>query len=326
MIRIAIDLELESDGKVTGDIIQLGYSIFCTRTNNIIQSSGDYIKIDRPLHPFIIGLTKITDKDIQEKGVSIYEAYGNMINLFNKLVEEEQIRCETESNEVDSTPAKFKRNKYGFYQIVEWGSGDVSKLKEDLNIKEYEKDVGQELKTHQERIHFKPKSGEDFDVKRVTGMVKNNYRFDFGRSSLNLKAAYQMYQEANIKKFKGGLSTSMKALGLQFESYKEEVAPGKFRQHGQHNAIADALSTAHMYLELRRRQKLYVNPVKVERSRIIYKNYKGDISVRDIEIVRYWFGSTEFHKEPQMLLKAIDLHKKEERDFAVKDISSWEEL
>lgn len=255
MIRIAIDLELESDGKQTGDIIQLGYSIFCTRTNKIIQSAGDYIKIDRPLHPFIIGFTKITDKDLQEKGVSIYEAYNNMINLFNKLVEEEQVRSESESSEANTTPVKFKRNKYGFYQIIEWGSGDVAKLKAELNRKEYEKDVGQELMSHQERILFKPKSVDDIDSKLVTGMIKNNYRFDFGRSSLNLKAVFQMYQLANGQKFKGGLSTSMKALGLQFEPYNEEVAPGKFRQRGAHNAISDAKNTALLYLNIHEKMK-----------------------------------------------------------------------
>jgi hypothetical protein len=33
-----------------------------------------------------------------------------------------------------------------------------------------------------------------------------------------------------------------------------------------------------------------------------------------------WYGHTEYHKEDQWLLKALDLDKNAERDFAVKDI------
>ncbi len=33
-----------------------------------------------------------------------------------------------------------------------------------------------------------------------------------------------------------------------------------------------------------------------------------------------WYGKTEFHPEEQYFLKAMDVDKKEERDFAVKDI------
>ena len=35
------------------------------------------------------------------------------------------------------------------------------------------------------------------------------------------------------------------------------------------------------------------------------------------------FSSTEWHKEEQWLLKALDLDKNEDRDFAIKDISNW---
>ena len=36
-----------------------------------------------------------------------------------------------------------------------------------------------------------------------------------------------------------------------------------------------------------------------------------------------WFGSTEWHKEEQWLLKALDIAKNVDRDFALKDIQSW---
>lgn len=56
---------------------------------------------------------------------------------------------------------------------------------------------------------------------------------------------------------------------------------------------------------------------------ITYRNWKGVIGVRQITPINIWFGSTEWHKNPQWLLKAIDIEKKEERDFAMKDILSW---
>ncbi|WNT48162.1 hypothetical protein SPLA5a_PHROGS00079 [Salmonella phage SPLA5a] len=33
-----------------------------------------------------------------------------------------------------------------------------------------------------------------------------------------------------------------------------------------------------------------------------------------------WFGSTEYHKEPQWMIKAYDVEKDAIRDFAVNDI------
>ena len=57
--------------------------------------------------------------------------------------------------------------------------------------------------------------------------------------------------------------------------------------------------------------------------KIIYKNYLGEIRVRHIIPSRIWFGKTEFHPQDQWFMKAWDIDKKEERDFALKDIQSW---
>jgi len=57
--------------------------------------------------------------------------------------------------------------------------------------------------------------------------------------------------------------------------------------------------------------------------KIIYTNYKSETAERTIIPLELWFGSTEYHKEEQWLLKAFDLDKKAERNFAVKDIKSW---
>lgn len=53
-----------------------------------------------------------------------------------------------------------------------------------------------------------------------------------------------------------------------------------------------------------------------------YKNWEGKVSTRRVEPYRLWLGSTQWHPNPQMLLKALDLDKNEERDFAINDISS----
>lgn len=59
--------------------------------------------------------------------------------------------------------------------------------------------------------------------------------------------------------------------------------------------------------------------------KITYTNYKGETAERTIIPIELWFGSTEYHPEEQWLLKAFDLEKKAERNFAVKDIRSWHE-
>jgi len=57
--------------------------------------------------------------------------------------------------------------------------------------------------------------------------------------------------------------------------------------------------------------------------KIIYTNYKGETAERTIIPIELWFGSTEYHPEEQWLLKAFDVEKKAERNFAVKDVKGW---
>ncbi|ELT48553.1 hypothetical protein D584_13934 [Brucella intermedia M86] len=52
---------------------------------------------------------------------------------------------------------------------------------------------------------------------------------------------------------------------------------------------------------------------------VLYTNYRGETSERTITPIRPWFGSTEWHPEPQWLLRAYDHNKGAERDFALKD-------
>lgn len=57
---------------------------------------------------------------------------------------------------------------------------------------------------------------------------------------------------------------------------------------------------------------------------IRYKNYRGETSNRKIIPQKIYFGSNEYHPEPQWLLDAHDLDKDAKRSFALKDISAWQ--
>jgi len=52
---------------------------------------------------------------------------------------------------------------------------------------------------------------------------------------------------------------------------------------------------------------------------LTYTNYRGETAERRIIPFEVWFGSTEWHPEPQWLLRAYDCEKKADRDFALKD-------
>lgn len=54
-----------------------------------------------------------------------------------------------------------------------------------------------------------------------------------------------------------------------------------------------------------------------------YTNYKGERGLRLVEPVSIYFGSTEFHQEPQWLLRATDVMRGVSRDFAMKSVHSW---
>lgn len=51
-----------------------------------------------------------------------------------------------------------------------------------------------------------------------------------------------------------------------------------------------------------------------------YKNWEGKTATRRVIPIKFWYGHTDYHKDDQWLLKATDIEKSAERDFAVKDI------
>ena len=57
--------------------------------------------------------------------------------------------------------------------------------------------------------------------------------------------------------------------------------------------------------------------------KILYTNWKGETRYRTIIPISIEFKSTNWHKEEQWILNAIDVDKNAERGFAVKDIKEW---
>lgn len=59
-------------------------------------------------------------------------------------------------------------------------------------------------------------------------------------------------------------------------------------------------------------------PLKFE-----YVNWEGKRAIRTVMPKKLWYGSTKWHPEEGWLLKAHDLDKDAERDFAVEDIQKF---
>ncbi len=60
--------------------------------------------------------------------------------------------------------------------------------------------------------------------------------------------------------------------------------------------------------------------------KILYTNWKNNTRYRIIIPISIEFKSTEWHKEEQWILNAIDVEKNEQRSFAMKDIKEWQIL
>ncbi len=59
---------------------------------------------------------------------------------------------------------------------------------------------------------------------------------------------------------------------------------------------------------------------------LLYENWRGETAFRNVKLLYQWYGSTEFHPKPTLLLKGIDLERNVERDFAVDNILGWKGL
>jgi predicted DNA-binding transcriptional regulator YafY len=60
--------------------------------------------------------------------------------------------------------------------------------------------------------------------------------------------------------------------------------------------------------------------VVTRKVRFTYTNWRGETSERIAEPTDIWYGSSEWHPEPQWFLSACDLEKDAMRDFAIRDM------
>ena len=57
--------------------------------------------------------------------------------------------------------------------------------------------------------------------------------------------------------------------------------------------------------------------------KILYTNWKGETKYRNIIPKSIEFKSTEWHKQEQWIMNALDVDKNADRAFAIKDIKEW---
>lgn len=50
---------------------------------------------------------------------------------------------------------------------------------------------------------------------------------------------------------------------------------------------------------------------------VMYCNWRGERRTRHLQPISMWYGSTEWHPDPQWLIKAIDMDTGDEKDFAL---------
>lgn len=217
VIRIALDLEMENDGPHEGEIIQIGYTIFCAKTSRIIFTGGDYISCGFELSEKIKKLTKISDEEISKRGVGLHYAYLQMINNFERILDQEYQKLISENPEL-ANRKDFNKESLSFRKIIEWGYGDYDYLLGKL------------------REHY----------------PHSNFGTDpyFGRKTMDIKASCQAYFLVRNINIKGGLKSSCKKLRIGFESFIDKVSEKHTRQRGSHDARADALNTVRVYLEI----------------------------------------------------------------------------
>ena len=63
--------------------------------------------------------------------------------------------------------------------------------------------------------------------------------------------------------------------------------------------------------------------MKIKELQFEYINWEHKKAIRKVKPIKIWWGVTQWHPKEQWFLKALDLEKNEERDFALKDIMKF---
>jgi len=111
---VALDLEMEQP---TGEIIQIGACIGDLKLGVVYSKFSAFVKLGRPLSPFIQKLTGITDEILETQGMTLIEAVEAFLAYKTPVEGEEQ-----------------------WYQMLTWGGGDTIEL-----LKQYSAAKGQTM-------------------------------------------------------------------------------------------------------------------------------------------------------------------------------------
>lgn len=141
------------------------------------------------------------------------------------------------------------------------------------------------------------------------------------RSEVDIK---QLAREGRLREFRDGPRLMFKAdqvdqladaADLPQPTTEPDVPPTPSVQPPVPDAFGKVIKTAFDAIAT-----FLTKPLAVQ---IVYTNWKGETAVRKIIPQSIRYGHTEYHKDNQWLLKATDVEKGEEREFAMKDIRSW---
>lgn len=110
--------------------------------------------------------------------------------------------------------------------------------------------------------------------------------------------------------------------GFHFGAWRQDPDPQSQILHPTHFMHVPELNIE--FVKAREAEELTdiyaaTQPAAQEPIQLTYTNWRGETSERKIIPIGVWFGSTDWHPEPQWLLKAHDCEKGAQRDFALKD-------
>ena len=57
-----------------------------------------------------------------------------------------------------------------------------------------------------------------------------------------------------------------------------------------------------------------------------YENHRGERADRRVEPRKVWFGTTEWHQNPQWLVECYDFDRKALRNYALSEIKHWDAI
>lgn len=156
---------------------------------------------------------------------------------------------------------------------------------------------------------------QDLARKLIAGMkasIKRNNFFGLSPEDQKALLAHIAAVEAERDELRDSISSlnqhALPALSLLAERLERE-----------RDELAKALENTAYLLDLMRRRP-------TDRHRLTYTNWRGETSVRELHLCGLYMGSTEWHPERQMLLRAFDWEKDAYRDFAVKDFDFTDAL